>query len=400
MQKTPDNRDTTDPSLRSRAGLMDARGQKLPIINPRVSIQSTVSNGNNLQKTIAEAVEKAGAGNIISKGDSVLLKPNLHGSVGITDLSMVEAIARWIWDCGAREIIIGDGPFYGIVNGREHFEKIGIMGVARKVNAQCVTFDEHDFRIFHNASRHLPDELGITRFAYDCDKMINAPVMKTHFNTLVTLGMKNLKGCIRKREKRIFHQINLDRALVELNRLLQADLTIMDATRAMEGMGPAGGTWVDMGLILASTDVVAMDAVCCHLMGIDPDEVMTLRFAQRTRLGETDINKIQVVGENLAEHRRRFDRPIDSMARQYPQLNLSNEGACSGCNMNLFAALRGLKWQDRELAWDEIVMGNDKPKSADALLIGTCTSSLRKEYAHLSGCPPDVEEMREKLVDG
>ncbi|MBM3235357.1 DUF362 domain-containing protein [Candidatus Poribacteria bacterium] len=388
--KAQDNGDTAD--------LMNARGRKLPITSPRVSIQSVVSNRDNLQKTVAEAIEKAGAGNIISKGDSVLLKPNLHGSVGITDLSVIEAIARWIWDCGAREIIIGDGPFYGIVNGLEHFEKIGVMEVAKKVNAQCVAFDEHDFRIFHNVSKHLPDELGITRFAYDCDKMINAPIMKTHFNTLVTLGMKNLKGCIRKREKRIFHQINLDRAIVELNRLLQADLTIMDATRAMEGMGPAGGAWVDMGLILASTDVVAMDAVCCYLMGIDPDEVMTLRFAQRTGLGETNINKIEIVGENLDEHKRHFERPIDSMRRQYPQLNLSNEGACSGCNMNLFAALRGLKWQGGELAWDEIVMGNGKPKSADALLIGSCTSSLRKEYPYLPGCPPDVEEIREKLV--
>jgi hypothetical protein len=228
--------------------------------------------------------------------------------------------------------------------------------------------------------------------------MINAPVMKTHFNTLVTLGMKNLKGCIRKREKRIFHQMNLDRAIVELNRLLQADLTIMDATRAMEGMGPAGGSWVEMGLILASTDVVALDTVCCHLMGINPDEVMTLRFAQRTGLGETDIDTIQIVGEALDQHKRPFERPIDAMTQQYPQLNLSNEGACSGCNMNLFAALRGLSLRGVELVWDEIVLGNDKPTSADALLIGACTASLRKRYAYLPGCPPDVEEIRKRLV--
>ena len=358
----------------------------------------TASPTQPKQKTITETVEEAGATNIISKGDSVLLKPNLHGGVGITDLSVVEAIARWIWDCGAREIIIGDGPFYGIVDVRKHFEEIGIMEVARKVNAQCVAFDEHDFRIFQNASRHLPDELGITRFAYDCDKIINAPVMKTHFNTLVTLGMKNLKGCIRRSEKRIFHQMNLDRAIVELNRLLKADLTIMDATRAMEGIGPAGGSWIDMGLILASTDVVAMDTVCCYLMGIDPDEVMTLRFAQQTGLGETDIKKIRIVGENLDEHKRRFERPMDSMVRQYPQLNLSNDGACSGCNMNLFAALKSLNWQGGELAYDEIVMGNGKPKSTNALLIGVCTSSFRKEYAYLPGCPPDVEEIRKKLA--
>jgi hypothetical protein len=193
--------------------------------------------------------------------------------------------------------------------------------------------------------------------------------------------------------------MNLDRAIVELNRLLQADLTIMDATQAMEGMGPAGGSWVDMGLILASTDVVAMDSVCCYLMEIDPDEVMTLRFALRTGLGETDIDKIQVIGENLAEYKRHFERPMDSMMRQYPRLNLSNEGACSGCNMNLFAALKGINIKSEKLAWNEIVMGNDKPKSSNFLLIGACTSSLRREHTYVPGCPPDVEEIRNKLVE-
>ena len=86
---------------------------------------SVVKTQNNLQATIAEAVEKAGAKDLIARGDTVLLKPNLHGSIGVTDLAVVEAIARWVGDCGAREIIIGDGPFYGILDGLKHFEKIG-----------------------------------------------------------------------------------------------------------------------------------------------------------------------------------------------------------------------------------------------------------------------------------
>ncbi len=358
---------------------------------------SVVKTQDNLQATIADAVEKSGAGDVIARGDTVLLKPNLHGGVGVTDLAVVEAIARWVWDCGAREIIIGDGPFYGITDGLKHFENLGILKVAKKVGAKCVCFDEHDFRIFRDVSKHLPEEIGITQFVYDCDKMINAPIMKTHFNTLVTLSIKNLKGCIRRREKRIFHQINLDRAIVELNRLLKPDLNIMDATRAMEGMGPASGAWVDMELILASTDTVALDAVCCHLMGIEPDEVMTLRFAQRTGLGETDINKIAVVGENLKEHKRRFERPFEAIAREYPDMTILNKGACSGCNMNFLSALR--KVNSDELMFHEIVMGHDKPQTINALTIGVCTSSFRQEYPYLPGCPPSIEDIRGKLIE-
>ncbi len=357
---------------------------------------SVIKTQENLLTTVAEAVTKADADDVISPGDSVLLKPNFHGGVGVTSPAVLKAIARWVWDCGAREIVIGDGPFYGISDARGHFENLGVIKLAEEVGAQYAIFDEGAFRIFKNASKYLPDELGITQFVYDCDKVINIPVMKTHFNTLVTLGMKNLKGCIRRREKRIFHEMNLDRAIVELNRILKPDLTILDATRAMEGMGPGSGVWVDMGLMLASKDVVALDVVACYLMGVEADEVMLLRFARQTKLGETDISKIEVVGENLDEHKRRFERPLEAILQNYPDLKIFNKGACSGCNMNFFGALRQLN--DNDLKWNEIVIGHDTPKSKDALLIGACTSKYRKEYPHLAGCPPSIEEIMNQCL--
>jgi len=359
---------------------------------------SVIKTGENLLAAVAEAVTKAGSDGVISTGDSVLLKPNFHGGIGFTAPAVLKAIARWVWDCGASEVIIGDGPFYGISDARGHFENIGVIKLAKEVGAQWAIFDEGEFRIFKKESKYLPDELGITQFVYDCDKIINIPIMKTHFNTLVTLGMKNLKGCIRSREKRIFHEMNLDRAIVELNRILKPDLTILDATRAMEGMGPGSGSWVDMGLILASKDVVALDTVACYLMGIEAEEVMLLRFAKQATLGETDISKIEVVGEDLDKHKRRFERPHEAFSKKYPDLKIFNEGACSGCNMNFFGALRRLDASN--LKWNKVVMGHDKPRSKDALLIGACTSKYRREYAHLPGCPPSVEEIKNRIERG
>lgn len=357
---------------------------------------AVIKTGENLLATVSQAVTQAGAEDIISPGDAVLLKPNFHGGVGFTNLAVLRAIALWVWDCNASKIIIGDGPFFGISDVRGHFDNLGVIKLAEEVGAQCAIFDEGEFRIFKNAAKYLPDELGITQFVYDCDKVINIPIMKTHFNTLVTLGMKNLKGCIRRREKRIFHATNLDRAIVELNRILQPDLTILDATRAMEGMGPGSGSWVDMGLILASKDVVALDTVACYLMGIAVDEVMLLRFARQAKLGETDISKIEVVGEDPDRHKQRFERPLEALFEKYPNLKIFNEGACSGCNMNFLSALRQLT--ERDLGWQEIVMGHDEPRNKDALLIGACTSKYRKEYPHLPGCPPSVEEIKNKCL--
>lgn len=359
---------------------------------------SIVKVRSELEDEVGKLLLLAGAGDIIAPGDTVLLKPNLHAvqpytTGGTTNPHVVAAVARWAYGRGAKEVVVGDSPFYGRLEPERCFTDTGMGEAVEKAGARWVTFGEHGFRIFRNASRSLPAEIGISDFVLNCDKMINISAMKTHFNCLVTLGMKNLKGCLRNEDKAAFHNTDLDRAIVALNRLVRPHLTIVDGTVGMEGMGPAGGTPVNCNLLMAGRDVVAVDSVASSAMGIEPEEVMTIKLGYEAGLGEMDIEKIEVVGERLDEVRMKWKRPDSAMAEEFPSLIIRNKGACSGCNMNFMMALRGLT--EGELARRAIVMGQDEPVEEGSALIGKCTARHRKSYDHLPGCPPRTATIRE-----
>ncbi|MFC1718565.1 DUF362 domain-containing protein, partial [Candidatus Poribacteria bacterium] len=71
-----------------------------------------------------------------------------------------------------------------------------------------------------------------------------------------------------------------------IQQLVRPDLTIVDGTVGMEGMGPASGTPVNANLLIAGKDIVAVDSVASFLMGIDPAEVMTIIRGHQVGLGE------------------------------------------------------------------------------------------------------------------
>ena len=359
---------------------------------------SIVKVKSDLEDDVGKLLQLSGAESLIAPGDNVLLKPNLHAiqqytTGGTTNPHVVAAVVRWAYKQGAKEVIVGDSPFFGFSEPERCFTDTGMGEAVEKAGAKWVTFGKHSFRIFRNASRSLPAEIGISEFVFNCDKMINTAAMKTHLNCLVTLGMKNLKGCLRSKDKAAFHNTDINRAIVALNKLVKPDLTIVDGTIGMEGMGPAAGTPVNCSLLMAGKDVVAVDSVASSLMGIDPEEVMTIKLGHQAGLGEMDIGKIEVVGERLDEVKMKWKRPDSVIAEKFPGLTIRNKGACSGCNMNLLEALRGLT--EGEITPGAIVMGQGEPVEEASVLIGKCTSHLRKSYAHLPGCPPRTAAIRE-----
>jgi hypothetical protein len=81
---------------------------------------------------------------------------------------------------------------------------------------------------------------------------------------------------------------------------------MIDGLVAMEGQGPLGGTPVEMDVLIAGRDLVAVDSVGCAVMGIDPRRIEHLRLAHERGLGEIDLKKIEVKGLSIAKVRRRF----------------------------------------------------------------------------------------------
>jgi len=351
----------------------------------KVSIERA---GADLKTTVKKAMQGADCEDVISPGDSVLIKPNLSGCgiKGSTSVLVIKAIAQWAYDMGAGEVIIGEGP---VQMSRDHLDKyfadIGIVEAAREVGASFVNFDDYEHVIHENASEYLPEEMGISKFIYEADKIINVPMLKVHPSTVVTFCMKNLKGCTRGQDKIKFHRMDLQKAIVELCKLVNPSINFIDGTKAMQGTDHNGGDIVDLGLVFCSKDIIAVDSVASYTIGISPDDVRLIELGHEEGMGESDIDKIQVTGEDLEKNRTRFELPEEAMARRFPDLKILREGACSACMANLMDALG---WIGDRRKFDTIVLGQDAPDTHDAVVIGKCTRKYWGEYQHVKGCPP------------
>jgi uncharacterized protein (DUF362 family) len=356
--------------------------------------------GRNLYAAVVKAIDELGQ-LVIAPGDYVLIKPNLVNpeapdSGQITNYRVIEAVARYCLDRGAARVIIGEGPGYYNEKSRlkECFIRTGASEVAERLGLEWVLFDDYDYRTFRDVSDCTPEEFRVTEFVFNCDKLINLPVLKTHYLTTVTLSMKNLKGCLKWEDKPLFHQPDLSRAVVELNKIVRPTVNIIDATN-----------WRQAGarLLIASSDIVAADTVGCALMGIDPAQVRMITLGAAAGLGEDDITRIDIIGEELKRLKFKVKLPQEEIQHYFPLLEITGaERACSGCLIPLISALmllgeRGVKMK-RPLT---ICLGKNPqvPENKLCLLVGDCAEVKEKEPgSKVTGCPPDREVILASLA--
>jgi uncharacterized protein (DUF362 family) len=98
----------------------------------------------------------------------------------------------------------------------------------------------------------------------------------------------------------------MNRNLVALSRKTKPQLSVVDGFMAMHREGPKHGTPIALGTIIAGTDAVAVDAVSAAIMGFDPRRIGYLRAAHDAGLGTADLDAITVLGDPIAQVRKRF----------------------------------------------------------------------------------------------
>lgn len=329
-------------------------------------------------------------------GKSVLIKPNLVEPVPFTsgqttNPALVEAILLWCKQQGAQRVAIGEGPSYFQPQSalRDCFTKTGMADVACRQSVPWILFDEHAFRTYREHSDRTPAEFAISEHAFSWDAIINVPVPKTHYLAGISNAMKNLKGFVRRADKPLFHfcgQDHLHGSITELNLLIRPLLNIVDCT--------APGQW-QQTCILAGTDIVATDSVAASLMNINPETIGTIRFGHQAGLGEKDVAKIEIIGDDLRGFRMNFEQPAQYLQRVFPGLSIDATAACSGCMLPLFKALRCIEAESGSSERRaRIVCGRQAINhSADGvILIGHCAQHLTAG-PWLGGCPPEQAEI-------
>lgn len=250
-----------------------------------------------------------GMARFVRPGQKVLVKPNLLVSStpekGVSPHPMVvKAVMEMVKEAGGIPFV-GDSP--ALESARRVAAKAGIAGVAEELACPIVEFRETVVK--RTPEDFMFREFEVAREAVEADVVINLPKIKTHGQMLLTLGVKNMFGCVPGTRKAAWHlKTGIDRIyfaqmLVELYAVLNPGLTVMDGIVAMEGNGPNGGTSRPLDMILAGTDCVALDSTVTHLLRLPRDRLWTTRVATENRIGIADPGSIEVLGaspESLA----------------------------------------------------------------------------------------------------
>jgi uncharacterized protein (DUF362 family)/Pyruvate/2-oxoacid:ferredoxin oxidoreductase delta subunit len=247
-----------------------------------------------------------GIENFVRKGSRVLLKPNLlYGKAPekavTTHPSIIKGVIGMVREAGGIPFL-GDSPSVGSL--MRAAEKAGIKRVTDEMGCPLVEFDKPI--LAPKGGRKFSKQLEIDRAVLDADVVINLPKWKTHGMTVLTLGVKNLFGCIPGAKKALWHlKAGEDRkvfaqTLVDLYQVIQPSLTILDGIIGMEGNGPNSGHPISLGLILASRDPVSLDQIVCDLLGIPRESLPTNRVAFEEGLAKDGV---EVVGERVEEVR-------------------------------------------------------------------------------------------------
>ncbi len=261
-----------------------------------------------VEEAVGEAVELVGGLNV-SKGDRVLIKPNLcytrnpHNMV-MTDFGLLKTVIGMVRELTDRVLVVESDNISGSAEKRAL--ESGLLELLKEMDVEFMNLSTDEVEVHEVAGFRLK----IPKTVLGADRVINLPKMKTSGPTLVTLSLKNLFGLLANRDKKRMHKA-LDEILPHLGKVVRQDMIIVDGIVAMEGNGPLVGNPVHMGLIVAGVDPVAVDSTCARIMGFDPREVKHIVRAAELGAGSMDV---EVVGTPVEEVSRKFLRPYSVKA--------------------------------------------------------------------------------------
>jgi uncharacterized protein (DUF362 family)/Pyruvate/2-oxoacid:ferredoxin oxidoreductase delta subunit len=241
----------------------------------------------------------------VRPGDRVLLKPNLLKSAlpeqaAVTHPAVVEGIASMVLDCRAKPFV-GDSPPLG--NLAKVLSKSGYDDFMNKMDVKQAPFREKAPQEFPEG--RLFRRIDLAREIFEFDRLINLPKLKTHTQMGLTLAVKNLFGTVVGSDKAGWHlragrdYDTFATVLVQIYDKVRPALSVIDGILAMEGNGPNSGSPRQVGLLGASADGVALDAVITRLVGFPHDSVRTTVLAHRMAVGIGDETDIELVGDKL-----------------------------------------------------------------------------------------------------
>ena len=247
------------------------------------------------------------------KGKQLIIKPNMvvtNVALCATHVEALGSLLEYLKPIYKGQIIIAESS--SLTNSAEGFKNYGYLDLGKNYNVMFVDLNTAGGKPFYVLDRNLHlDKIQITdSFANPDNYIISLSRLKTHNTVVMTAGVKNM--CMAAPVNRpasggnkpLNYKWNMHSGgprFIHYNLYLMAqsvrpDFTIIDGVEGMEGDGPIGGTPVAHKIALAGQDVVAVDSMCCRLMGIPLENVGYLNYCAAGGLGNIDRGKIDIIG--------------------------------------------------------------------------------------------------------
>lgn len=262
---------------------------------PTVALAEGVDHGRITRSAIGAL---GGMKRFVKPGNTVVVKPNIGWDrtpelAANTNPLVVAAVVDECLRAGAKKVKVFDRTCN---DERRCYKSSGIEAALKGMKGVEVKhIEEERFKKVALGGRALK-EWELYGEALAADVFINVPVLKHHGLSKLTIGMKNMMGIMGGNRGSI-HK-NLEVALADINAVFRPHLTVVDATRILTAHGPQGGDIRDVKIlnkVVASTDIVAADAVATTLFGLKPEDIAVTVEAHRRGLGEIRTERMKII---------------------------------------------------------------------------------------------------------
>ncbi len=221
-----------------------------------------------------------------------------------TDPMVVEAIINKVREAGIEPLVVESDAT--MTNADKAYVTSGMRDMCERVGVKFVNLRHVEEKVELKVSGPMTLEtIKVPKMVTEA-AVISAAKLKTHMETGVTLGMKNMFGLLPDKLKGKYHMRGMDKVIVDIVSVLKPALTVVDGFVGMEGRGPVGGDPVKMDTIIAGIDVVAVDATATRVMGMDPQTIEHIKWGHERGLGE--MYDVEVVGDGVDAVKRIFSR--------------------------------------------------------------------------------------------
>jgi len=286
-----------------------------------------IAKGKDPYKNTLKLLEMAGSSFLNTLKSPLVIKPNLvmdtRDECASSDPKVVRAVVDHILRKARVDVmIIAEGSSMDTVKA---YETLGYNAMFEDLDVELrdLNKDKVEWINIVDPLTGRPQKLPIAETLINARCIISAAMLKTHDHGIVTMGLKNLVGAVpgSKWKKSIhggrfpdemaeyeFRRTISDfhKNILEINKRVRIDYSILDATCSMEGDGPCTGKPRKLNYGIGGADPVAVDAVGAYLMGFDPYEVGYIYLCEKANIGTADLAQIQVEPANWVKLRRKF----------------------------------------------------------------------------------------------